>query len=86
MTAGSIDELVPGASTLCSARIGAGADLKVGSSVIVLSHKATDADRCGAAHEALHGGRDFLGGMYEFDRGLALVSMQDARLYRWAMR
>jgi len=85
MTAGSIDELVPGRfNIVLGAALAQELDLKVGSSVIVVVAQGnpTPIGVVPRTKRFTVGGI-FSAGMYEFDRGLALVSMQDAaRLYR----
>jgi lipoprotein-releasing system permease protein len=85
LVAGSIDDLVPGRyRIIVGAALAQELDLKVGNSVIVVvaQGNATPVGVLPRMRRFTVSGI-FSAGMYEFDRGMALVSMQDAaRLYR----
>ncbi|HKE45599.1 MAG TPA: lipoprotein-releasing ABC transporter permease subunit [Steroidobacteraceae bacterium] len=85
LTAGSMEDLLPGSyHIILGAALARELDVKVGSSVIVVvaQGNATPIGVVPRLKRFTVSGI-FSAGMYEFDRGLALVSMQDAaRLYR----
>jgi len=72
---GSLDELKAGAyGTILGSALAHELNARVGDSVVLIAPRGHgDAHRGSAAHAALPRGGLFQSGMYEFDRGLALV-------------